>query len=174
LTTEAAAALDAELRRRNLTESDRVEYQKFVKRQERREWRRRRWKIPGLKDRLTWRDILGAFAAMAFIGFTYFALPSRYHLNHDWEEASVIVTITSVMVVFAASSSRKISFWMSLGISSAIHLVVVHAVTRRIPSLSSGAGKGAAVLGLVLFLLVYRVVRFLQRMVYGKESPDSA
>jgi hypothetical protein len=37
LTTEAATALDAELRRRNLTESDRVEHQKFVKRQERRE-----------------------------------------------------------------------------------------------------------------------------------------
>ena len=36
LTTEAATALDAELRRRNLTESDRVEQQKFVKRQERR------------------------------------------------------------------------------------------------------------------------------------------
>jgi hypothetical protein len=30
LTREAAAALDAELRRRNLTESDRVEHQKFV------------------------------------------------------------------------------------------------------------------------------------------------
>lgn len=29
LTTEAAVALDAELRRRNLTESDRVEHQEF-------------------------------------------------------------------------------------------------------------------------------------------------
>src|SRR5205823_5924229 len=174
LTTEAAAALDAELRRRNLTESDRVEYQKFVKRQERREWRRRRWKIPGLKDRLTWHDIWGAFASMAFIAFTYFALPSRYHLYHDWEEAAVIVTITSVMVAFAASSSRKIVFWMSLGVSSAIHLVVVHAVARRIPNLSSGAGKGAAVLGLLLFLLIYRVVRSLERMMHGKESPDSS
>jgi hypothetical protein len=66
LTMEAVAALDAELRRRNLTESDRVEYQKFVKRQERREWRRRRWKIPtpGLKNPMTGRDILEAFAAM--------------------------------------------------------------------------------------------------------------
>src|SRR5215469_12025956 len=35
LTPEAVAALDAELRRRNLSESDRVEHQKFVKRQER-------------------------------------------------------------------------------------------------------------------------------------------
>ena len=37
LTTEAVAALDAELHRRNLTDSDRVEHQRFVKRQEQRE-----------------------------------------------------------------------------------------------------------------------------------------
>lgn len=174
LTTEAAAALDAELRRRNLTESDRVEYQKSVKRQERREGRKRRWKIPGLKDQLTWRDILEVFAAMALISITYFALPSRYHLKPDWQEAALIVTITSVMLVFAARSRRKIAFWMSLGISSAIQLVLVHTWTRRIPSLSRTQGRGAAVLGLVLFLAVYGVVRFLQRMLYGKESPDSA
>ncbi len=36
LTTEAVAALDAELRRRNLTESDRIDHQRFVKRQEQR------------------------------------------------------------------------------------------------------------------------------------------
>ena len=53
LTPEAAAALDAELRLRKLTESDRLEHQKFVRRQERHEGRRRRWKIPGFKDRLT-------------------------------------------------------------------------------------------------------------------------
>ena len=33
LTTEAVAALDAELHRRNLTDSDRVEHQRFVKEQ---------------------------------------------------------------------------------------------------------------------------------------------
>jgi hypothetical protein len=174
LTTDAAAALDVELRRRNLTESDRVEHQKFVKRQERREGRKRRWKIPGLKDQLTWRDILGAFAAMALISVTYFALPSRYHVKPDWQEAAVIVMITSVMVVFAASSWRKAAFWISLGISSAIQLVVVHVVTRRVPSLSRNQGRGAAFLGLVLFLGVYAAVRFLQRMLYGKESRDSA
>ena len=50
LTTEAAAALDAELRRRNLTESDRVEHQKFENRQGRRESKGRRpqniWEAP--------------------------------------------------------------------------------------------------------------------------------
>src|ERR1700681_891937 len=87
LTPEAAAALDAELRRRNLTETDRVEHQKFAKWQERLEGRKRRWKIPGLKDRLTWRDILGAFATMALITFTYLALPRRYNLKPDWQDA---------------------------------------------------------------------------------------
>ena len=42
LTTEAAVALDAELRRRNLTESDQAKYQQFVKRNEQREAKRRR------------------------------------------------------------------------------------------------------------------------------------
>ena len=42
LTTEAAAALDAELRRRNLTDSDRVEHQRFVTRQEQRESKKHR------------------------------------------------------------------------------------------------------------------------------------
>lgn len=175
LTTEARAALDAELRRRNLTESDRVEHLKFVKRQERREGRRRRrWKVPGFKDQLNWRDILGAFATMALIPLTYFALPSRYRLNSDWQEAAVIVMIPSVMVVFAASSWRRMSYWTSLGISSAIHLAIVHALARRIPILSRGAIKGAGLLGFVLFLGVYAVVRFLRRMLYGEEAPDSA
>jgi hypothetical protein len=40
LTAEATAALDAELRRRNLTESDRLEHQRFVKRHEQREARK--------------------------------------------------------------------------------------------------------------------------------------
>jgi hypothetical protein len=44
LTAEAATALDAELHRRNLTESDRVEHQRFVKRQEQRESRNHHWK----------------------------------------------------------------------------------------------------------------------------------
>jgi hypothetical protein len=48
LTEEGATALDAELRRRNLTQADQVKYQQFVKRNEQRETRRRRrraWEI---------------------------------------------------------------------------------------------------------------------------------
>jgi hypothetical protein len=47
LTTEAAAALDAELRRRNLTESDQVKDRQFVRRNEQREAKKRRGKIFG-------------------------------------------------------------------------------------------------------------------------------
>jgi hypothetical protein len=172
LTTEAAAALDAELRRRNLTESDRVEHQKFVKRQERREGRTRRWKIPGLKNQLSWRDILEAFGTMALISLTYVVLPRRYHLNPDWLEAAVIVMITSVVIAFWAISWRKMAFWMSLGISSAIQLIVVHALTRG--DFSRAAGRGATFLGLALFLSVYAIIGFLQRKLYGKEATESA
>jgi hypothetical protein len=171
LTTEAAAALDTELHRRNLTESDRVEHQKFAKRQERREGRKRHWKLPGLKYRMTWRDSLGAFAIMALISVTYLTLPSRYRLNSDWRDAAAIVMITSVVLVFAADSWRRIAFWISLGISSAIHLLVVHAST--LGSLNRNMDKGAALLGFVLFLVVYGFVRFLQRKLYGKEGSGS-
>src|SRR5215472_9260980 len=99
LTREARDALDAELRRRNLTESDRIEHQKFARRQERRENRTtRRWKIPGLKNQLSGWDILEAFGTMAVISFAYIVLPRRYHLNPDWQEAAAIVMITSVMI----------------------------------------------------------------------------
>ena len=76
LATEAAAALDAELRRRNLTESDQVKHQQFVKRNEQRDARRRHRKIFGTRrDGGTWVDLYWALAAMALISFIYVALP---------------------------------------------------------------------------------------------------
>ena len=77
LTTEAVAALDAELSRRNLTESDRVEHQKFEKRQERREFRGRRCKLFG-KRQFSRRELLSAFGAMAVIACAYFVLPISF------------------------------------------------------------------------------------------------
>jgi hypothetical protein len=175
LTTEAAAALDAELRRRNLTESDRVEYQRFVRRQEQREARgHRRKTFATFKNQLTWLDMLGALAAMVLISLTYLALPSRYHMKPDWQEAAVCMMIASVLIAAASRSIfwRRIDFWMSWGVSSAIHLVVVHAWTRRVPDLSRGQGKLATFLGFVLFITVYGFVRLLQRNFYGKEASD--
>jgi hypothetical protein len=184
LTTEAADALDVELRRRNLTESDRIEHQRFVKRQEQRETapeRRRRKKITAwkdrltfgaLKDRLSWRDLLWAFAAMAMISFTYIALPSRYHMNSEWQDAAFIVMMTSVLIAIASRSVfwRKFTFWMSLLISSAIDLLIVHAWTKRAGDLGRGVGKLATLLGFFLFFAVYGFVRLLQRMFHRQED----
>lgn len=173
LTTEAAAALDAELRRRNLTESDRLEYQRSVKRQEHREARGHRRKTFGLfKYQLSWLDLLWAFGAIALISFTYIALPGRYHMKSEWQEAAFIVMMTSVLIAIASRSVfwRKFAFWMSLVISSAVHLVVVHSFTRRLGDLSRSQGRGAALLGFVLFLAVYGFVRLLQRMFHIEEG----
>jgi hypothetical protein len=66
LTTEAAVALDSELHRRNLTESDHAKHQQFVKRNERREAKRRRRKILGIRrDPRSWVDLFWAVMAMA-------------------------------------------------------------------------------------------------------------
>jgi hypothetical protein len=122
LTPEAAAALDAELRRRNLTESDQEKYQQFVRRTERREADRRRRKILGTRrDRNSWIDLLWALIAMGLISFTYLGLPSRYHMKPDWQEAAVDAMFASVFIAVASTVWwRRISFWMSLVISSAI------------------------------------------------------
>src|ERR1700752_2865484 len=122
LTTGAAAALDAELHRRNLTESDRIEHQQFVKRQEQREARKHRRKTFGpFKYQMSWPDILGAFGAMAMILCAYIALPSRFHfVKSDWQDTAFIVTMTSVIIAVACRKAfwRKLAFWISLGVSS--------------------------------------------------------
>ena len=175
LTTEAANALDAELSRRNLTESDQAKHEQFVKRNEQRDEKRRRRRIFGTRrDRRSWVDLFWALIAIALISFTYLALPSRYHMKPDWQEAAVDVMFASVFI--AAPSSvweRKITFWMSLAISSAIHLVVVHAWIQRVGNLSSGRGKLAVLLGFVLFFAVYAFVWVLRRNFYGEEAHNN-
>jgi len=170
LTTEAAAALDAELHRRNLTESDRVELQKFVRRQGRREQMMRRRKTGGLNNQLTWLDNLGTLAAMAVISFIYLVLPSRYHLKPDWQDSAFLVMMTSAFIAVAFRSNfwRNFTFWMSLVMSSVIHLVVIHAWKQRVPN--RGEARVAVILGFVLFLAVYGLVRLVQRMFRGEED----
>lgn len=175
LVPEAADALDAELRRRNLTDSDRIEHQQSVRRQERHEGRkqtnlRRRWERLGFKWRLNGREILELLAVMAVVLVAYFALPTRFHLSPDWEEAAVVVVLTSIGLAFIVRSWRNIIFWISLGISSAIHLVVVHAWTRRTPDLGHGQAKIAFFLGFVLFLVVYGAVRLLRRVFHDGDE----
>lgn len=85
---------------------------KFVKQQERREFRGRRRKIFG-KRQFSCLELLSAFVAMAVIACAYFALPRRYHLKPDWEEAAVCVMIASVIVTVGSRSLwRDIAFWM--------------------------------------------------------------
>jgi hypothetical protein len=168
LTTEAVAALDAELRRRNLTESDRVEHQKFEKQQERHEFRGRRRKIFG-KRQFSWLELLSTFAVMAVIAFAYFALPKQYHLKPEWEEAAVCVMIAAVTVTVGWRSLwRDTAFWIALILCSALQLAVVHAWVKRAGELSRSGGKLATLLGFVLFAAIYGCIRLLRRNFYGE------
>jgi NADH:ubiquinone oxidoreductase subunit 2 (subunit N) len=111
---------------------------------------------------------------MAVILVAYFALRSRYHLNPDWQEAALIVMLTSVGLAFMVRSWRNIAFWTSLVVSSAIHLIVVHAWTQQSPDLGRAKAKIAVFLGFALFLVVYGAVRLLRRAFHaGKGRPDN-
>jgi hypothetical protein len=174
LTNQAAGALDDELRRRNLTESDRTKHQQFVTRNERREVTRRRRRVFGSwRDRRSWADLFWALVAMVLISSTYLALPNRYHLKPDWQESAVIVMFASVFVAVASSLLwRKAAFWTSLFISSGIHLVAAHLWIRRVGKFSHYQGELAILLGFVLFVVVYGFVWRLRRSLYGEEAVD--
>ena len=94
-------------------------------------------------------------------------------MKPDWQEAAVHVMFASVFIAIASGVWwRKISFWMTLAISSAIHLFVVHAWIQRAGNLSRGQGKLAVLLGFVLFFIIYGIVRVLRRNFYGEELRD--
>jgi len=178
LTSEAAAALNDELHRRKLTESDQTRHQQFVRHKEQREAMRRRRKIFGTRsDRSRWIDrwvdMFWTLLAIALFSATYVALPNRYHVKPDWQEAAVPVMFASVFIaVVGRSWWRKMGFWMSLILSSAIHMFVVHAWIQRVGNFSSGQGKLAILLGCVLFFAVYGFVWRLRRSFYGEEATD--
>lgn len=174
LTTEAAEALDSELHHRNLTEPDRVKYQRFVKRNEHRNAMRRHGKIYGTRtDRSSWVELFMAFTAMALISVVYLVLPIRFRMRGDWEEAAVAVMFASVFIAvfFAGLWWRRVSFWMSLAISSAIHLIAVHAWIQRVGKISGSVGRLAILLGFALFFAIYGLVWVARRNLYGGESP---
>ena len=161
LTTEAAAALDAEFRRRNLTEVVNL------RRSLRFTTIRRHTVVVRRSDRFSWVHLFWAVITMALISFTYLSLPSRYHLKPDWQEAAVDVMFASVFIAAACSTWwRKIAFWMSLVISSAIHLLVVHDSIQRVGN-GRGQGRLAVLVGFVLFYGVSALVRLLRRSFYG-------
>jgi hypothetical protein len=126
------------------------------------------------KRQFSWPELLSAFAAMGVIAWAYFALPSRYHLKPDWEEAAVCVVIASVFVVVGWRSLwRDIAFWMALILSSAIQLAVVHAWAQRAGRLNRGAGKLATFLGFVMFIAIYGCIRLFRRNFYGEGGSES-
>jgi hypothetical protein len=173
LTADAVTALDAELRRRNLSESDQVEHEKFEKRQERRESRGRRGKLFG-KRQFSWLELLSAFLAMAVIACTYLALPKRYHLKPDWEETAVYVMIPLVIVTVGFRSLwRDTAFWVAVIFASAIQLGIVHAWIQRVGELGRGAGRAGALLGFLLFVAIYGCIRLLRRNFYGEGNTKS-
>ena len=173
LTQEAVTALESELRRRNLTESDRVEHQKFVKHQERREYRGHRRKIFG-KRQFSWRELLSGFVALGVIAWAYFSLPKAYHLKPDWEEAAVCAVIASVFVIVGWRSLwGNITFWIALILSASIQLAVVHAWVLRTGRLNRSADKLATLFGFVLFFAIYGCFKLLRRSFYGEGSTES-
>src|SRR5437868_4291755 len=124
LTDEAAVTLDAELRRRNLTQADVADHERFVKRNERRESKRRLRKLFGTgRYRDSWVDrlvgLLWSAVVISVITLTYQLLPNRYHFTSDWEEAALVVMFSSVFIAIASKFWwHKMFLWFSLLISS--------------------------------------------------------
>ncbi|HUS18606.1 MAG TPA: hypothetical protein VMZ25_03065 [Terriglobales bacterium] len=163
LTEEAGSALDSELRRRNLTESDQVNYERFVNNANRRESRKLRRKIFGRRvTNDSWVDdltfIYWSALAMTLIAFAYLALPARYQFVPDWRDAATNMMFVSVPIAVGGFSYwRKLSFWIVLLVSSTLHLLLVHAWIIKVGAFTVGRGgseRWAWFLGVVLFFLV--------------------
>lgn len=180
LTEKAGVALDAELSRRKLGKSHLFKHQQFVKRNERREFIRRRRKAFGSsQERASWVDkfvvLFWSAVVMSLITLTYQAIPSRYHFTPDWQEAAVIVMFASVFLAVASNFWwRNITFWISLAISSATHFVLVHVWIIRTGTLTGrrGEGKLAILLGPVLFVLLYGCGWLLRQKFYAEEITE--
>lgn len=173
LTDEAVAALDVELRHRHLTQSDQTKYQRHVNRLEHREFRTRRRKIFG-KSRISPWEILSYFAAVGLIFLVYFQLPTRYRLTPDWQDPAVCTMLASVAIIgWWRELWRDVGYWTALILSSAAQLIIVHAFTQRVGELSRGAGKGATLLGFILFIAAYGGIRLLRRKFDSEASSTS-
>ena len=142
LTTRADAALSAELRRRNLKESNQAKHQRSVRRYEQLQSKKKRRRIFGRwTDGRTWIDILLALLLIFLISTAYRQLPSQYHFKPDWEEAAANVMWLSVVIAVCGFHWRTITFWVSLVVLSCVHLVVVHAWIQRAGTLNRYQGN---------------------------------
>ncbi len=184
LTNEAQVALDAEMRGRNLTAVDIKNHARFVKRSEQRETRRRSRKLFGTRiHQKSGVETLVAFfwiaVAISLILLGYFALPARYRLPADWQEAAGYAIFSSVCLAvwFFSYWGRRLDFWASLLISTIAHLLIVHAWILHIGTdmlwRHRGDGKGAVFLGFILFFVLCGGGRFLHRKIYGEQTGSS-
>jgi len=90
-----------------------------------------------------------------------------------WQEAAVHAMFASVAIaVFGRPWWREIGFWISLVLSSGVHVVIVHSWVQRVGRLSRGQGKLAVLLGFGLFIAVYGLFILLQWNLYPEEAHD--
>jgi hypothetical protein len=179
LTVDADESLTAELTRRGLTNSDQAKHEHFVKQSNRLESKKRLRRVFGRRqDRDSWGDTLGivfwSMLSISIILFAYAALPDRYHFTPLWQQAAVEVMFASVLIgVVGGESRRGVGFWVSLLLSSSIHLVLVHAWIVRFGPLEGPGhrrdGKLAVLLGIVLFFVVYGCGWLLRQVFYGSD-----
>ena len=137
-----------------------------------RESKRRLRKIVGTpQDRSNLAEFFWAVLAMVLISFAYVALPDRYHLKPDWQEAAIHMMFATVFIlVFCRYWWRKIRFWACLIVSSTIHVRIVHAWLLRVGSFGRGTGKLAVLIGFALFFALYGCVWALRRSIYGESA----
>jgi hypothetical protein len=164
LTDEAVTALDAEMRRRKLSHGDIDRHERLVKRAEQLETERRVRKLIGTRgNRPRWfllGPVFGTLLVIALVTSMYQRIPQRYHFSPDWEQAAEIVLFSSAFILVAGTSWwRKVAFWVSLAVSSAIHAVLVHYWFVHAGNPGNRGRRAdepwAILLGLVLFLVVY-------------------
>ena len=179
LTGEARAALDAEMRHRSLTPADVHKHKQLVEWGRRREAKRKKRKVVGYVG-LKIDYLIGAFwtlLVVAVLTAAYVALPSRYHLPPDWEEAARFVMFASVTMGVALTSLwRKIGFWLCLLVSSACHGLLLHAWIVRFGSIEGRGHRGeeylAILTGALLFGVVYGTTHLVRRK-FGAEAASA-
>ena len=164
------------MRNRGLTNDDLANHQNLLKQSEQRETRERARKLR--RKTTSWVDgvVTSFWAAFGFalIWIAYLAVPSRYHFSSYWQEAAGYAIFASAFIVAASFGLRlgKVTFWISLLISSVAHACIVHAWIVRTGSLDGygrrGEGKLAILLGPVLFVVVYGSLNFLRCKLRGE------
>jgi hypothetical protein len=186
LTDEAKIALDTELRGRNLNDVDIKDHARYAKKSELRETRRRSHTLFGIRvpQKKSGIQILAALfwtaASISLILLGYLAIPARYRLPAAWQEAAGYAVFTSVFLAvwFFSYWGQSSVFWISLLISTTAHVLIVHAWTVRVGTdmlwRHRADYRGASLLGVILFFVVYGAAKLLRRKFYPVQPASGA